>query len=185
MDIPSIVYESLIPAFFLSMFELLFFVHKVRSDIDKGIFYMTRSLTDEMEKSYNEFLKSYDIPEDRMKAVMYQSLVLLSKIQESEQDKMNKNNEYRVKVAYTISIVLFVFILIAGSQANTEIFSWYLLINTVFVILAVGVFQYYFYTNFILKYTPSSQHELSLHMLEEMKLLFKSYSELNCGSIIP
>ena len=120
-----------------------------------------------------------------MKAVMYQSLVLLSKIQESEQDKMNKNNEYRVKVAYTISIVLFVFILIAGSQANTEIFSWYLLINTVFVILAVGVFQYYFYTNFILKYTPSSQHELSLHMLEEMKLLFKSYSELNCDSIIP
>ena len=55
MDIPSIVYESLIPAFFLSMFELLFFVHKVRSDIDKGIFYMTRSLTEEMEKSYEKF----------------------------------------------------------------------------------------------------------------------------------
>ena len=188
-NVNTIIYESLIPAFFLSVFELLFFLKVVRKDIDRGIFYMTRNITNEIEKLYDEMLKEYNIPDDQMKALMYQSFVLLSKFQKNEEETMRKNNEYRVKLAYSVSIVLGILIIVAATQVKNDmgefalssVVSFHLLINTVLVIAAVGIFQYMFYTRFIMKYRTSEQSELRLHMLQELKIMFKTFEELHCN----
>tara|TARA_B100001250_G_scaffold384697_2_gene379764 strand:+ start:670 stop:1311 length:642 start_codon:yes stop_codon:yes gene_type:complete len=188
-NINNVIYESLIPAFFLSVFELLFFLKVVRKDIDRGIFYMTRNITDEIEKLYDEMLKEYNIPDDQMKALMYQSFILLSKFQKNEEETMKKNNDYRVQLAYSVSIILGIMIILAAFQVKNEmgefaisnVFSFYLLINTVIVIAAVGIFQFMFYTHFIMKYVKSDQNELTLHMLQEFKIMFKTFEELHCN----
>lgn len=188
-NVNNIIYESLIPAFFLSVFELLFFLKVVRKDIDRGIFNMTRNIADEMTKLYDEILKEYNIPDDQTKALMYQSFILLSNFQKSEEETIKKNNNYRVKLAYSVSIVLGIFIIIAASQLRTDtgefslsnVFSFHLLVNTVLVIAAVGVFQYMFYTRFIMKYRTSEQSELRLHMLQELKIMLKTFEELHCN----
>ena len=188
-NVNNIIYESLIPAFFLSVFELLFFLKIVRSDIDRGIFNMTRNITDEIEKLYDELLKEYNIPDDQMKALMYQSFILLAQFQKNEEEIMKNNNNYRVKLAYSVSIVLGIFIILAASQVKNDmgefalsnVFSFHLLINTLLVITAVGIFQYMFYTRFIMKYKTSEQTELRLHMLLEMKIMFKTFTELHCN----
>ena len=188
-NINNIIYESLIPAFFLSVFELLFFTKVVRKDIDNGIFYMTRDITDNLETLYADLLKEYNIPDDQMKALMYQSFILLEQFQKNEEDVMNKNNNNRVMIAYSISIVLGISIILSalrvkndmGEFALSNVVSFHLLLNTVVVIMAVGVFQYMFYNQFIMKYVKSDKDELTLHILQEMKIIFKTIDQLHCN----
>lgn len=187
-SIPSTIYESMLPAFFLSIFELMFFLVKIRKDIDNGINSLTHKLSREFETLFNELKTNYEMDDEKLKAIMYQSAVLLSKFQDAEIAKMEAQNHFRVQIAYSISVVLFILILLSAMQVKNDageldwgsLFSGYLFLNTLMVITAVGIFQYMFYTNFVMKYIPADENELTLHLLQELKIMFKNFDELNC-----
>lgn len=181
MMIPyQIIYECILPAFFLSLFELAFFLFKIRQDIENGINGLAKDLSNKFIKLYNNNIKSNENKKFVL-AASYQSYILLEKYKDEELRKMKDNNNFQVKIAIGISILLLLATLFVGSKLNrSELITKRLVINTILIIIAFGIFQYTFYTQYAKKYVKTNEDELKLHLYKELKFLFDNTHELNC-----
>ena len=184
----TILYQMSLPMLLFSYIELYFFTTVVSKDIKKDINRILQDVNAHLTNEYTEQLKAGHITNEQFLRKTYETMVILSKMQKTQQDDMDSANMYLKKLSYFVLFMFGLFVVFSASRVKNEfdvfdmsnVISGHVIINTILLLMIGSIFQYNFYTHFLKGYKFVTSEEIVAQIVQQLKMMFEKPDELNC-----